>query len=310
VAALSEAATLPALPLIGSGETTLGYCDNGGEVETLEVFEPSPLPTTTVPAVVYVHGGGWVEGDATVTSSSVVGQVAADVEAKGFVFVSINYRLAPTYRWPAQIDDAACAIRFLRAHASALHIDPAAIGALGDSAGGQIVSLLGLTSAAEAAAAGFDVGPYAGESSAVEAVADLYGPADLTTPDWVGDGFIQNYAAQAFGTDLGPGRAGTASTRALLTASPVTYVGPHAPPFLIVQGVQDTVVPADQSVDLAARLRAAGDPATLVMVDHAGHGLIPAAGGPMTPSLSEVASQTAAFLEAHLSPPRSTHRSR
>ncbi len=295
----SPAAPPPPAPL-GPGETTLTYCDDGGVAETLDVYEPDPLPPAPVPAVVYVHGGGWVQGDSSITAGSLIGQVAAAVEAKGWVFVSIDYRLAPRFRWPAQIDDAACAVRFLRAEASALHIDGRAVGAIGDSAGGQIVSLLGLAGRG----AGFDTGPYAGQSSAVQAVVDLYGPADLTTADWEHAPLIQVYAPQAFGTMLGPGPAGSPATAVLLAASPVTYIGAHEPPFLIVQGDDDTVVPPDQSVDLAAGLRAAGNSPTLVMVRHAEHGLLPVPGGPVTPGIPTLAGQTAAFLIGHLQPSR------
>ncbi|HXQ43250.1 MAG TPA: alpha/beta hydrolase [Acidimicrobiales bacterium] len=288
---------------LGPGKTTLTYCDDGGVAETLDVDEPAPLPTAPVPVVVYVHGGGWVQGDSAIAPGSLVGLVAAAVEAKGWVVVSIDYRLAPRFPWPAQIDDAACAIRYLRANAAALHIDPGAVGAIGDSAGGQIVSLLGLAGRR----GGFDTGPDAGQSSGVQAVVDLYGPADLTTTDWARAPLIQAYAPRAFGTTLGPGPAGSPTTDVLVAASPVTYVGAHEPPFLIVQGDDDTVVPPDQSVDLDAELRASGNSATLVMVRHAEHGLLPAAGGPETPGISQLAGQTAAFLIGHLGPsdPRS-----
>lgn len=284
------------LTAVPSGETTLTYCAEDGVKETLDVYEPSPLPAKAVPAVVYVHGGGWVQGDSAITAGSLVGQVAAAVEAKGWVFVSIDYRLAPQYKWPAQIDDASCAVRFLRAASASLHIDPKAIGALGDSAGGQIVSLLGL----DDASAGFDSGPYASQSSVVDAVADLYGPADLTTADWVDDPLIELYAPQAFGTKLGPETAGSSAAASLTAASPDTYVGPGAPPFLIIQGAEDGVVPPDQSTGLAQRLRAAGDPATLIMVKNAGHGLITVPSGPVTPSITTLAGLTASFFFSHL----------
>jgi acetyl esterase/lipase len=282
-------------PPLGPGKTTVTYCAGGGVAQTLDVYEPDPLPSAPVPVVVYVHGGGWVQGDSALTSGSLVAQVAQAVDARGWVFVSIDYRLAPRFRWPAQIDDASCAVRFLRAARAALHINPAAIGVMGDSAGGQIVSLLGLTG-----------------GNAVHAVVDLYGPADLTTTDWAHAPLIQVYAPQAFGTVLGPGTPSTPSTEALVAASPVTYVRPHAPPFLIIQGDDDTVVPPDQSVELAGRLQAAGDSATLVMVSHAQHGLLPVPGGPVTPSVPQLAGQVTAFLVRHLQPspsvPRSGHR--
>jgi acetyl esterase/lipase len=223
--------------------------------------------------------------------------VAADVAAGGWVFVSINYRLAPRYRWPAQIDDATCAIRFLRAHAAALHIDPRRIGAIGDSAGGQLVALLGLAGPS----AGFDVGQYRAESSAVQAVVDLYGPADLTTADWEGSAVVEAVAPGVFGTTLGPGSP--AATRELAAASPVTYVRRRAPPFLIMQGDRDTVVPPDQSQELARRLAVAGDSPTLVMVPGAQHDFVAVPGGPPVPGLALLADEAASFLVRHLGAP-------
>jgi acetyl esterase/lipase len=289
--AVLSSAALPAL-VIGSGQTTIRYCDQSGVTETLAIDEPNPLPTTPVPAVVYIHGGGWVQGDSALSPGSLVGQVAQEIEAKGWVFVSIDYRLAPRFRWPAQIEDAACAVRFLRAAAVTLHVDPGAIGAMGDSAGGQIASLLGLAGPA----AGFEVGQDLNQSSTVQAVVDLFGPTDLTTPDWLHAQLIQSYAPEAFGTTLGPGTPGSAATDGLEAASPLTYVGAHDPPFLIIQGDDDTVVPADQSTELASRLRAVGNSATLVLVSHAQHGLLPVTGGVMTPGLPALAQQAAAFL--------------
>jgi len=303
----STPTTASGLAPVGPGETTVTYCDDGGVAETLDVYEPNPLPSTRVPVIVYVHGGGWVQGDSAISSGSLVGQLARTIEARGWVFVSIDYRLAPRFRWPAQIDDAACAVRFLRAASSALHIDPGAVGAIGDSAGGQIVSLLALDP--RGADADADAGANAGQSSGVQAVVDLYGPADLTTPDWAHAPLIQVYAPEVFGTTLGPGSAGTPAAHVLVTASPITYVAEDAPAFLVVQGEEDSVVPPDQSAELVTRLRDAGDSATLVLVHHAQHGLLPVAGGPVTPGISTLAVEAAAFLVQHLRP-KSPHPSR
>ncbi|HVC71592.1 MAG TPA: alpha/beta hydrolase [Acidimicrobiales bacterium] len=289
----SEDSTLGA---IGPGETTVTYCAHGGMSESLDVHEPTPPPTGAVPAVVYVHGGGWTGGDSSFTPDSLVGQVASTIEARGWVVISINYRLAPRFPWPAQIEDASCAIRFLRANAAALHIDPRHIGAIGDSAGGQIVALLGLAGPA----AGFDVGPYADQSSSVQSVVDLYGPSDLTAPDWRRSPVVQAVAPDVFGTTLGPGPSGTPAPAFLKAASPVTYVGWRAPPFLIIQGDEDSVVPPEQSVELADRLRAAGNTPTLVMVHGAQHEFVPATGGSVTPDVNQLAAEAAAFLVQHL----------
>ena len=273
----------------GDTVTTLTYCSPGGVKERLAVYEPVPAPPRPAAAVVYVHGGGWASGSGRL--SLFLGLVEKQIVDDGEIFVSVDYRLAPRYPWPAQIEDVKCAVRFLRHDAGSLEIDPSRIAAVGDSAGGQLVSLLGLTGRGTDA---FETGPYRNESSAVEAVVDMYGPTDLTTADWVGDPLMQNYARQTFGQPLGQG------TPALVAASPVTYVGAGAPPFLIIQGAQDTVVPAGQSTELARRLTAAGDEAELVMVANAGHGLLHAGGAPTTPSLTTLSAQIGRFLSGAL----------
>jgi acetyl esterase/lipase len=96
------------------------------------------------------------------------------------VVASVNYRLAPQYLWPAQIEDVKCAIRYLRASAATYGIDTTRIGAWGGSAGGHLVSMLGTAGPS----AGYDVGQYLDQSSAVQTVVDEWGPADLTGPGW------------------------------------------------------------------------------------------------------------------------------
>ena len=226
------------------------------------------------------------------------GTVDWDVEAalvgKGWVFVSINYRLAPSSPWPAQLEDAKCAIRFLRANAPVLHIDPNRIAAIGASAGGHLAAMLGLTTQRSS----FGVGRYLDQSSAVEAVVDEYGPTDLTSPDWSRSKVIKVLSKETFGVEVGQ------QSPTLVAASPVTYVHPEAPPFLVIQGAEDDVVPPSQSTDLVGSLKRAGDDATLQIVRNAGHGLIPTGGGPVTPSIPTLANQVAGFLTAALSPGR------
>jgi len=108
----------------------LTYCENGGVPEKLDVYEPAAAHGA-VPAVLFIHGGGWVSGDKTLQSGSVDDGVRAALLRQGWVFVSINYRLAPAHRWPAQLQDSLCALRYLRAHAAALHIAPARMAVMG-----------------------------------------------------------------------------------------------------------------------------------------------------------------------------------
>jgi acetyl esterase/lipase len=216
----------------------------------------------------YVHGGGWILGDRQPQGfgANLAGQDGAlfvqlrsDLTGRGFVVASIDYRLGPLHRWPAQLQDAKCAVRFLRAHAGQLGIDPNRIGAWGSSAGGHLVAMLGTAGRQ----AGFDVGQYLDRSSRVEAVVDMFGPTDLTrTQDF--NTFARTLVGISFGGF---------SRQQLLAASPVTYVAPADPPFLILHGTDDTLVPPHHSQDLAQRLHAAGVPTTLVMVRHTGHSM-------------------------------------
>lgn len=270
--------------LIGS-ESTYTYCQNGGTAQTLTIYEPTSPPVST-PAVVDIHGGGWVSGDATLRAGTVDWDVEPALVGKGWVFVSINYRLAPASPWPAQLEDAKCAIRFLRANAPQLHIDPNRIGVIGASAGGHLASMLGLTRQRTS----FGVGKYLDESSAVEAVVDEYGPTDLTSSVWLHSKVIQVFSKETFGVAAGQQSA------TLVAASPVTYVYSGAPPFLVIQGAEDDIVPPSQSTELVGLLKTAGDQATLQMVDNAGHGLNPTGQGPVTPSIPTLAGQVVGFL--------------
>jgi acetyl esterase/lipase len=180
------------------------------------------------------------------------------LNARGFVVASIDYRLPPGTPWPAQIEDAKCAVRFLRAHAADLDIDPGRIGVWGSSGGGHLASLLGLTGPE----AGFDRGQYLEQSSAVQAVVDMFGPADLNDFD-----DASRFAQFILQLSLGN------STKLRRSASPITYVDAGAPPFLILHGTKDTLVRLRQSRKLAQQLTSAGIPNTLIEVEGAEHGL-------------------------------------
>ena len=301
-AAVLTLAVLAALPTLAGGcsraplglvgsRRTLTYCHGGGMAQTLDLYRPSSSGHAA-PVLVDIHGGGWVAGDATVTPASLDGDVERSLVDRGWVFVSINYRLAPDHPWPAQIEDATCAIRFLRADALALHIDPDRMAVMGASAGGHLASLVGLAGNRPA----FTGDDHRGQSAAVEAVVDLYGPTDLTSPDWASSPGIEILSRQTFGVAAGR------DAPVLVAASPVTYVQPGAPPFLVVQGAEDRIVPPSQSRELVARLDAAGDRATLIMVHNAGHGLVPRGRGPVSPTVVAVAASVVTFLTRVIPP--------
>jgi acetyl esterase/lipase len=252
----------------------------------LDLYQPNPAPGSPVPTVVFFHSGAWVTGDSSFAPASLTGLAEQAIVGHGWIFASANYRLAPKDTWPAQIEDAKCAVRYLRANAATLHIDAAHIGAMGSSAGAQLASLLGLAGPA----AGFDVGEHVDQSSAVQAVVDQCGPADLTTSDWAASGAALAFASTVFGENFGR------NTALLAQASPVSFVAPGAPPFLIQQGAADTTVYPVQSQELASRLQAAGDSATLEMVQNAGHEFAPAGPTPISPSIAQLATDATSFF--------------
>jgi acetyl esterase/lipase len=246
----------------------------------MDVYTPDTM-TNPAAAVIYVHGGGWTDGDKASGGSREIREMLA----RGYLVFAINYRLAPEFKFPAQIQDTKCAVRHLRANVAVYNLDPDRIGAWGNSAGGHLVSLLGVADAS----AGFEgSGGYADQSSRVQAVVDGYGPADLTQ-DFSG---FAAWGNRVFGVT-------ESSSQTIVRASPVTYVSSDDPPFLIVHGEDDALVPPSQSETLYQRLTAAGVPATLVLVENAGHGLKPA-GGTMNPSRSEITQIIADFFDEHL----------
>ncbi len=156
----------------GSVERDVTYCTVGDVALKMDVYTPDTM-TNPAAAVIYVHGGGWTDGDKASGGSREIREMLA----RGYLVFAINYRLAPEYKFPAQIQDVKCAVRHLRANVAVYNLDPDRIGAWGNSAGGHLVSLLGVTDAS----AGFEgSGGYADQSSRVQAVVDGYGPADLT----------------------------------------------------------------------------------------------------------------------------------
>ena len=226
-----------------------------------------------------MHGGGWEKGSRLQDLSQ--SDTANDLVRAGFMVASIDYRLAPENPWPDQIIDAKCAVRYLRSHAASLGIEADRIAAMGSSAGGQLVGLLGTTGAS----ALWNVGPYRDVSSQVAAVVDEFGPSDLNASDW--PSYTAGIIRRVFGAGPGTGDP------VLTTASPLAHASTGDPPFLIVQGTADQVVPVSQSVDLADRLRSVGVPAELVLVDRGRHGL----GTPgEVPSASTISAMVTTFL--------------
>ncbi|HUS16835.1 MAG TPA: alpha/beta hydrolase, partial [Chloroflexia bacterium] len=246
-------------------------------------YLPQSLGAGPAPIAVYIHGGGWQEGDKTWITRILP---AERLVARGYAVAAIDYRLAPRYAWPAPLADVKCAIRFLRGHAERYGLDATHIGVWGDSAGGHLAALLGLVGV-EAGLEGS--GGYPEQSSAVQAVVTMSAPADFTPLDLT----LTNRVLAQMLLGRQPGAA------LLRQVSPVSYARAAAPPFLIFHGDSDTLVAPAHAHKLYGALRAAGSPATLVMVEHAGHVFAPV-GGPPSPSMDTIDNQVLDFFDASL----------
>ena len=281
----SAGSTGPEAPAGGFPAATTTYCTDGGEALTLDLLEPAGGATGPHPLLIVVHGGSWTFGSSAITTQNPLTQAAAAaLLRRGVAVASINYRLAPRDAWPAQIVDTRCAIRYLRATAARWDIDPRRFVTLGNSAGAQLVALDALSAGEEPQ---WDNGQYASESSAVQGVVDLWGPVDLVAPGW-GAAAIQ-IGTPVFGASLG------SDSEALQRASPVTYIRAGDPPFLVIQGAADSLVPPAQATEIHDRLVAAANVATLIVVAHAGHELIPQ-GGAIVPTISSLAASVVSFV--------------
>lgn len=222
------------------------------------------------PTVIWIHGGGWQSGSRVNTAQIL------NLVCQGYAVASIDYRLSGEALFPAQIHDVKAAIRFLRARASTYNLDPSRFAAAGSSAGGHLAALAG-TSAGVASLEDLSLG-NAGVSSRVQAVIDWYGPTDLSQMDTqllaqgCGEGRANHDAANSAESRLLGCALPTCDPALLAAVDPVTYVDAMDPPFMILHGDLDCVVPTAQSRLLRDALVAAGRCPRLGTVIGAGHG--------------------------------------
>jgi acetyl esterase/lipase len=252
-------AVLISAPATFSQEPTFAnvpYVTDGGERQQLDIYLPANYrETEKLPVLVWIHGGAWQHG----SKKDMPGKQFVD---KGYACVSINYRLAPQSAFPAQIEDCRSAIRWVRANATKYNFDPNRIGAWGASAGGHLSSLLGTSPHIKQ----FDVGENLDQSSAVLAVCDIFGPTDLIVFEKLG--FVADKDG-VFGRLLG-GSITDKHDLAVL-ASPMFHITKDCPPFLILHGTRDMVVPLFQSTRFYDALKKEGIEAEIIIKDGAGH---------------------------------------
>ena len=229
-----------------------------------------PASTAAPPLVVWIHGGGWMFGDRRYLPETLrPNQLFEDLVAAGLAVATIDYRHALEAHFPAPLHDAKAAIRYLRAHADVLGIDTTKIGVWGESAGGHLAALVGLTGNHPELEGAIGV---LHQSSAVDAVVDWYGVADLALQPR--EGRSPEIMAKLPPEMLTPPEellAGGNDEHKLAVASPTSYVTPAAPPFLLIHGTADAVVPYVQSEVLTKALRDVGASAELLPIEGADH---------------------------------------
>ena len=212
--------------------------------------DPGPRP----PVLLWLHGGGWLVGDRGYAPDL---QGIAD---RGFGVVSIDYSLGEEAVFPAQLFEARAAVRWIIAHAAGFDLDGSRIGVWGSSVGGQLAALLGVTGRAAELP-----GEPPGEDAVAPTVAAVvvgYAPSDLTSTD-------QDNPRTARLLGGSPAERPEAAR----AASPALRVPQEPPPFLIVHGENDEIVPVAQSAALFVELRRSGGRAELLRVPGLGHGL-------------------------------------
>ncbi len=286
VTAVSDGRGGTAQVTVSYGEGTLTdvtYCTMGDVALRMDVYLPDASKPRPLPVAVHLHGGGWVSGGKS--SGSRFTEVKRLLLQRGYLVASLDYRLAPAYKYPAQIQDAKCAIRHLRARASRYGLDPGRIGAWGGSAGGQLVALLGTADAS----AGFDgAGGFQNQSSALQAVIAISAITDFTHPEELLDDYHR-----AFTTWPDP------TSAEMIQASPVTHVSSGDAPFLFIVADEDELVMPAQSERMGLLLNEAGVPASLLRVLHADHALQPT-DAPLDPTDAVINSRMADFFDQRL----------
>ena len=256
----------------------------GGRPLHLHIARPETPPAKPMPVVVYIHGGGWRNGNHR-------GPQNLPFAARGYFTVNVEYRLSGEAIFPAQIEDCKAAIRWVRANAEAYNVNPDRIGVWGHSAGGHLAALLGTSAGVEELEG---EGGSPDQTSAVQAVVDCFGPTDfLRMNDFPGR---LDHDSPASPESMVIGGPIQENPEQVAVADPITYVDADDPPFLILHGENDELVPISQSEILHEALTAAGVESTSVRVKNAGHGF---SGNP-DPDRREIQEMIREFFDRHL----------
>lgn len=265
------AAESPAAPTF-TVQRDIVYAEKDGATLLADVYRPAGDEPR--PAVLVVHGGAWIVGNKTQ-----LGFAARRLAQQGFVAMAINYRLAPRFKFPAQLEDCRAAVEFLREHADEYHVDPKRIAGLGYSAGGHLVALLGAGGHLNT-----DNAPDDATQPLLRAVVAGGAPCDFSSLPptlrileyWLGG--TRQQCPEVYEH-----------------ASPLRFVTADDPPMLFFHGAQDLLVDKSSPTAMVAALAAAGVQCKLTILPDKGH-----AGAMFDPRFVEASVE---FLNEHLKAP-------
>jgi len=280
---MSDLQTVSAAEQLPDGvvfEKDIEYSNSDGHHLQLNMARPKN-GKGPFPAIVCIHGGGFRAG-----SREGFNRLCIQLAEHGYVAVTVTYRLAPKYQFPAAVHDVKAAVRWMRASAEKYNIDPTRIGTTGGSAGGHLAQFLGVTRGVKKFEGD---GGNARHSSSVDCVVNFYGPSDFT----------KSYGASVDAAEVLPLFLGgnlQQQRHRHIVSSPLYWVTPDAAPTLCIHGTKDRYVAHEQAVWLIDRLKASDVEAKLMTIEGADHGFR----GASKELKAEIETARIAFFDQHL----------
>ena len=251
----------------------VNYAGDSNEYHNLDIYSPE-VERQSYPVVIVVYGSAWFSNN---SKGSVMGNIAKPLLEAGFAVITPNHRSSNDAIFPAQINDIKAVVRYVRANAEKYQLDSSFVGITGFSSGGHLAALTGtsrsvgiFTVGSESADIEGKVGEFLNFSSSVDAVVDWFGPTDFLKMDSCGSSMAHNPANSPESNLVGGAIQENKDKCAL--ANPITYVNKNNPPFLILHGDKDPLVPHCESELLFHALQKAGVQSQFVLVPEGGHG--------------------------------------
>ncbi|HEX3021086.1 MAG TPA: alpha/beta hydrolase, partial [Lachnospiraceae bacterium] len=223
----------------------------------MDIIRPFPIEGKKYPCIVWVCGGAWVQMDIHAHLPNFV-----ELARAGYVIASVEYRDSNSVKFPGQLEDIKSAIRYLRANSDKFQIDSEYIGIMGESAGGHLSAMAAVTGDRKE----FDKGFYLEYSSAVQAACPWYLPCAFDKmPKSDKEDIAMSPESWLIGADA------SKHPELVRKASPIHYINENTPPFLLIHGVEDTLVPYNQSEAMYTALEEKKIPVDLIGIKGANH---------------------------------------